>query len=191
MNNLSQFVRYMRQNKEIQYIINEPDTLTKCILCKHCLSSQKWSHVMEKHIKTLFGIEEKVNEVSGDGTLNGLNVEIKVSLGDNKGGFNFVQIRPDHFIDYYIFLVYDLYYGDLGKIHWFLIEKNQMTDLLKSYGQYAHGTISKHGSDYNTRLEYALRCNKIKQTKVWCEISKYETCIEEIKRSLKGKNIIK
>ena len=106
--------------------INEPDILKQCILCKRFLSSNQWSMILEKSIKKKFNIGKSLNNISGDGRVNSKNIEIKVSLGDKKGQFNFVQLRPGHSIDYYLFLTYNLFEDDLGKIYWFLIPPEKL-----------------------------------------------------------------
>jgi hypothetical protein len=127
----------------------------------------EWSKEMETHLMTKYGFNKPLDETSGDAfcSRSGKTVEIKVSLG-GKNGFNFVQIRPDHAIDYYLFLVYDVHDSThpLGRIFFFLCEANELYALLPMYGGYAHGTLSKLGPIAIDTLrgrncEYALRPN--------------------------------
>ena len=97
-----------------------------------------------------------------------INYEIKISLGgkfNNK--FNYVQIRLNHDIDYYILTAYYLSVinlKSLGELFIFLIDKDNMKNIINNYGHYAHGTLKKNGKKtfddlndpYNMK-EYALR----------------------------------
>lgn len=167
--------------------INEKNLLTQCILCKHYLSAQQWSSILENKIKEIFDIKQKINSTSGDGVINKNNIEIKVSLGDTKGTFSFVQLRPGHSIKYYIFLTYNAYESELGKIYWFLIPSNDLYKLLQLYGSYSHGTIEKNGKitleNISKKYEYSLRPNPIKKDKskkLWDELLKYNKTEDEI-----------
>ena len=91
-----------------------------------------------------------------------------MSLGDKKGQLNFVQLRPDHKIDYYIFLCYDLFYGKIGKIYWFFLKSDDLYELIPKYGGYSHGTISVLGkincdNIHGRHCEYSLRPNPTKR----------------------------
>ena len=165
--------------------ISEHNLLYKCIYCKKYLSSNQWGALLETHIKKLFLLKTPINHVSGDGcSLNSKNIEIKVSLGDLKGQFNFVQIRPDHEIDYYVFMCYNVFDDELGKIHWFLCPSNKLYELLPKYGGYAHGTIQKFGKIEMTNIhghnyEYAIRPNAIKNTHLWNKLIELFSCDEK------------
>ena len=165
--------------------VSECNLLYKCIYCKKYLSSNQWGPLLETHIKKLFSLKKPINHVSGDGrSLNDKNVEIKVSLGDLKGQFNFVQIRPDHEIDYYIFMCYNVFADELGKIYWFLCPSNKLYELLPKYGGYAHGTIQKFGkiemtNIYGHNYEYAIRPNPINNTHLWNKLIKLFSCDEK------------
>lgn len=175
------------KNDYINLINNEKDILNKVILCKYYLSSQKWSILLETYIKEIFNIRQPINNTSGDGYILHnkckINIEIKISLNSDK--FNFVQIRSDHSIDYYLFLVYNLYENDYGKLYWFLVPSKELYDLIIIYGSYAHSTIKKLGeinkdNIYGKNHEYALRFNM--KHKLWnIFISKFNKNIEEIK----------
>jgi len=150
---------------------NETNTLKKCILCKRFLSANQWSVIMESHIKGRFNIGKPNNCVSGDGCsiINGINVEIKVSLGDSQGQMNFVQLRPDHKIDYYLLLAYNLFESTMGSVYWFLCRADDLYELVPLYGSYAHGTIEKLGVITSDNMkgrncEYCLRPNPLKPT---------------------------
>jgi len=154
----------------------EKHLLMKCIMCKTYLSTMEWGPMLEKYIMAMFNLDRPKDKTSGDArSKNDKNIEIKISLGNEKGKFNFVQLRPDHKIDYYLFVCYNLYEDVLGKIYMFLCRSDKLYKLLPEYGSYAHGTICKkhrinaknikgHGS------EYALRPSLNgagKQKKLW------------------------
>lgn len=162
----------LRQKKNVQIMCKEEkNILRKCILCRSYLSSNQWAPIMEEHIMEIFGIRKKKNNTSGDGNTNkNFNIEIKVSLGTDNGQVNFVQIRPDHDVDYYILLVYNLHEEQLGKVHWFLCKSQELYHLIPEYGGYAHGTTEKLGkitldNIHGRNCEYCLRPNpKAKET---------------------------
>lgn len=157
---------------------NEDDLLKKCMLCKHYLSSNQWSLLLEKHIKDIFNIQNTCDPTSGDGiSSKEKKIEIKISLGSKDGQFNFVQLRPQHNIDYYLMLVYNMYEDEFGKIYWFLCSPKELYKLLPKYGGYAHGSVTKlkkitTSSIVKNNHEYSLRPNCIKEKtksyKLWC-----------------------
>lgn len=170
--------------------INENNILYKCILCKKYLSATQWGPLLETYIKKIFNFSKPDDEISGDcKSKNNKNIEIKVSLGDNKEQFNFVQIRPDHKIDYYLLLCYNVNEDEFGKIYWFLGKSKELYKLIPKYGGYAHGTIAKHGKIddktlFGKNLEFALRPKlkgKNKQHELWNELIKnFATTSEKI-----------
>lgn len=162
--NFKDLVNEMRApNTHKDECIQEQDILKKSILCKKYLSPPEWGPIMEKHLKTKFGVKKAASSTEGDGfTINGKRVEIKVSLGSTKGQFSFVQIRPDHKLDYYLFMCYNLYEGELGKVYFFLCKPEDIYSLLPQYGGYAHGTVKELGIISADNLkgrntEYCLR----------------------------------
>jgi hypothetical protein len=186
INNIKELVLQMR--KPICYknkCLIEKNILYKCILCKKYLSSNQWGPMLEKYIKELFLLKKPKNNTSGDGcSMNNKKIEIKVSLGDSNGQFNFVQIRPDHDIDYYILMCYNVFDDELGKIYWFLCPSGELYKLLPEYGSYAHGTITKLGkiephNIYGHNHEYALRPNVIKKTALWNKLIDCFSCDEK------------
>lgn len=73
---------------------------------------------LETICKKDLGIGNALNSTSGDGHKNGINYEIKISIHANKSKINFVQIRPDHDINYYILIAYNMYENDtIGNAH--------------------------------------------------------------------------
>lgn len=154
--------------------------LDTCILCKKFMSSQKWSGLLERKVKNLFNLQT-TNILNGDAMgMNDKTVEIKISLGSGNT-FNFVQIRPDHNVDYFLFLSYDVMYGNLGKCYWMCIPKEHIIVLLQKYGSYAHGSKKVHGpitdvSIKHNKYEYALRPSIYSNGKsrlLWNEMMQY------------------
>lgn len=189
-------VKELRQpNNRLQLCQEETNIVRKCLLSKYYLSSMQWAPLLEKHIKEKFGISTPRNNTSGDGcSPKKKNIEIKVSLGTMDGSFNFVQIRPDHHIHYYLFLAYDVYFGKEGKVYWFLCKPHELYRLLPQYGTYAHGTVSKLGKITLRNLkghniEYALRPSPraqktSKQYALWQVMLKQFQCTEAFIRKL-------
>ena len=184
-NKLQNTVTHLRNKNEYKDLCrNEKNLLNKCILCKYYMTSQEWATEMEKFIKNQLNIENKINEISGDGHKNNKNIEIKVSFGSKDGQFNIVQIRPDHNIDYYLFVGYNLFVEDLGKTYVLYIPSEELYKLLPKYGGYSHGTKRKFSEITSENIkgrncEYSLRANpnKRKSTKtreLWDELLKYE-----------------
>lgn len=184
---ISQLVNDMRSSNDVKSLCDrEEDVLTKCVLCKKYLSSQQWGPMLESFIKKKFNLSNKEDSVSGDGKIDNKNIEIKVSLGvnkDNESTFNFVQIRPDHNIDYYLFLVYVLEEGDLGTVYWFLVESKDLYELIPEFGGYSHGTIEKQGritqeNMFGKNYEYSLR-PKVGNM-LWNRLLKFRKTEEEL-----------
>lgn len=189
--NYERIVSIMKTNNFIKICENESNILKKSILCRHYLSSNKWSVLLENEIRDRFCLHKARDNISGDAkSLKNFNIEIKVSLGSSNKGFNFVQLRPHHNVDYYLFLVYDLYFENLGKNYWFLIDSKNINKLILEYGSYAHGNTSNFGRitprNISTKThEYSLRPNPYaaKNTKaniLWEKMLIYSKTEEEI-----------
>ena len=140
---------------------------------------------METIIKEDLHIGNALNSTSGDGHKNGINYEIKVSIYSRNSKINIVQIRPNHNINFYIIVTYNMYENQTtGNVHIFKIPSSKICELIISFGGYAHGTIKKLGKiednikDQDSNCEYALRCNpnakKGKSVELWNELKKYE-----------------
>lgn len=172
------------KNKHIilEKIQNQPTLTGKCIMTRNNLTPQstEFETICKKDLK----IDIPTNKISGDGIKDGIMYEIKASIHAHKSKINFVQIRPDHNIDYYIFIAYNMYANnDIGQAHIFKIPSNIVYDLIILYGGYAHGTYSVLGkitldNIKGRNCEYALRCDpnakKGKCFKLWNEFKKYE-----------------
>lgn len=170
--------------KHIVKIIQDERTLTnKCILSRRYLPPQ--STIVETVCKQDLGIGNAFNKTSGDGHKNGIKYEIKTSIHAKKSKLNFLQIRPDHDIDYYILIAYNMYGEDEGKgnAHIFKIPSPILYDLICRFGHYAHGNSTVLGKITSDNIkgrncEYALRCDpnekKGKRFELWNEFLKYE-----------------
>jgi hypothetical protein len=187
---LKTYVQTMRnKNNNKKKCQNEKDLLKKCILCKQYLSSNEYGPELENYLKQHLKINKAIDCVSGDGCKNNKNIEIKVSLGDNKGKLNYVQIRPDHNIDFYIFLAYNLLEDELGNVYLMLVPSEKVYELIPTYGGYAHGTVDVLGeitsqNIFGRNCEYALRPNpnnnnNTKPKKLWNELIKYKVQLSE------------
>ena len=175
---------------EILNLINSYKTLTeKCVIARKYLlpQSTNFQYIVMNDLK----IENPRDKTSGDGCKNNINYEIKISIHSKHSYINWVQIRPDHDIHYYILISYDLYNttSEIGKAHIFKIPSANMYDLIVKYGNYAHGTKTilgkiKPNNIKGRNCEFAIRCKhtlKGKNKKLWKELIKYETEYNEKK----------
>jgi len=176
----------LRETKDKKHILEQIEsekTLTgKCVLGRKYLSPQ--STDLETLCKKDLNIGKSLNSTTGDGHKNGINYEIKASIHAKSSKLNFVQIRPDHNIDYYIFIAYNMYENDtIGKGYIFKIPSQNIYDIVVHYGGYAHGTCAKLGKITQANIkgrncEYALRCDPNAKTgknfELWNEFMKYE-----------------
>lgn len=183
--NLQNLVNEMRNSNKYKVMCEkENKILPKCILCKRYLSSNQYGPLLEKFIVNKLNLSKPPDNTSGDASFNNKNIEIKVSLGDKRGILSFVQLRPDHNIDYYLLLTYDLAFGDIGQVNMFNVPSNDMNKLIVKYGNYAHGTVKKLGKITSSNIkgrncEYALRTipnNKKQIGKLWKDLIKNYLC---------------
>lgn len=146
------------------------------------LNPQKYGFLVEKYvIKKYLYTKNEARFCNGDFSENGSNIELKISFGGTfHNRFNYVQIRPSHNIDYYIFSAYYLSkenVDDEGELFIFKIPNIDMKNILILYGSYAHGTILKNGVItketmlYNNN-EYALR--PVYGSKCWAHLMKFQ-----------------
>ena len=135
-----QLVKEMREKektlsqKQIIDIINGVSTFTeKCVLIKKYLTPQ--STTMEIIIKKDLMMGPKKNQTSGDATKGEDNYEIKYSGHANKSKWNFVQIRPDHDVQFYVLLGYNMYYesNGIGKGYVFKVPAENIYNLVINY----------------------------------------------------------
>lgn len=172
----SERIKRLREHLVISKI-NHEDQVMKLATLKeahsycviHNVSAQQFGPLLESFIRTKFNYtKNKAEDCTGDCSKDGKNSEVKVSIGGAKHTkFNFVQIRPSHDCETYIFTAYHLSDENVeteGELYIFKIPKSDIKKLILSYGGYAHGTNKKQGAitidslnDENNIKEYALR----------------------------------
>lgn len=157
----------VNHENEIMKLDTLKDAHIYCLI--YNISSQKYGPLLEKFIHKKFNYSKnKAEKCSGDCSKNGMNVEIKVSIGGiSHTKFNFVQIRPSHYCDMYILTSYHLTLENVdseGELFIFKVPKTNIKKIIVSYGGYAHGTVKEHGiitfdslNNEKNIKEYALR----------------------------------
>ena len=165
-----------------QLMINAQTLLEKCILNREYSSPN--SDVFEQVIKHDLKLENAPDRMSGDASINGLNIEIKCSTHAKLSSFNFVQIRPGHNVQCYLFVGYNLWHGDaLGKEYLFKIPSEDLYKIVVEHGGYAHGsktalpaitlaTMKGNGYEYALRVDPNTR-GRCKQM-LWDKLLKYK-----------------
>jgi|UniRef100_A0A6C0IQR4 hypothetical protein len=175
-----------KNDKLLEKIRSQTSLLGMCIMARSYLNPQSLKNI-EMIIKEHLEIGPAQNETSGDGMKNDNNYEIKVSIHAKKSKLNFVQIRPDHMVDFYIFVAYNMYdkgNNSLGKAHIMKIPSSELYKIVVDYGGYAHGTTDILGAITKDNMkgrgcEYALRCNpnskeNTKSDELWKKLLTYE-----------------
>ena len=152
VNDLLNVIQDERSKVELKNeVINTDSTRSAFIVSKAKLSSQQYGAALEKHIKKKFKWNAQIDNKSGDSTtLKGNRIEIKCSIEDATGGFNYVQIRPWHTLEFYLLANYSI---KTDEVIFLLCPKKEFVDLVVSNGQLAHGTKDATG-EYD---EYAYR----------------------------------
>ena len=160
-------VSSIKHKDEIMKLSTLKEAHMYCVL--YNLSGQQYGPLLENFIRLKFNyIKNKSKDCIGDCSKDGKNSEVKVSLGGvTHTKFNFVQIRPSHDCDTYIFTAYHLSSENVeteGELYIFKIPKIELKTIVLSYGGYAHGTIKEHGvitldsmNDETSIKEYAIR----------------------------------
>jgi hypothetical protein len=173
-----------------QVVLKQESARDACIIAKSYLASQSYGFVLESWIKTHLNLDDKVDNSSGDASQSAKTFEIKVSIEDGRGKFNYVQIRPAHSVDAYIILNYSI---TLDEVIWLYIPHDSMNYLINQWGGYAHGTITQQGpitlqSIQDNSYEYAIRPNmhkpNIKDGRAWQELTNYKVSEDELRQIL-------
>lgn len=173
MNNINYYLQKILKNsktdhkKEILLLQNLKEAHIYCKI--NYFSGQLTGPLIEKFILEKNNMK-KINAslCNGDAFHNHKNIEIKVSSGGKDNNkFNYVQLRINHNIDFYILTAYYLHntnIHDNGELFIFKLNKEQIKKLIYDYGSYAHGTINKLGkinyndlSNLSNNKEYAIR----------------------------------
>lgn len=185
-----EIVQELRANKRIT-----KDELFKKMRCcttliEKCATARKNmspnSTFMEQVVKMDLEIQNARNKTSGDGFKNGRNYEIKCSIHDKSSTFNWRQIRPDHNIDFYILIGYNLEVDELGKAYNFKIPSSDLYQMVADYGGYSHGSKEGQlpaittGNMKGHLREYSLTINpntkhKAKRQQLWNKLQTYIT----------------
>lgn len=130
---------------------------------------QQYGLLLEKYIRIKNNFTKtSSSECRGDCSTNGVNIEIKTSLGGaSHSKFNWVQLRVSHDIHEYYLTAYHLTHENVdreGDLYVFRVSKEAILLLVAKYGHYAHGTVAEHGeitlenlTDEKNKKEYALR----------------------------------
>lgn len=152
------------------------------------ISPQAAAGPLEDWQKDFLHMTPALDKTSGDGVYQGSTVELKQSLGGQSASdYNFVQIRPDHTIDFYIFTTYNIFTDDTT---WFKIPADDVNQLVVEFGGYAHGTIKALGPITADTLkgrncEYAIRpsCQgKGKKRDLWNRMMEWEWYPEQLRQ---------
>jgi len=173
MNNINYQLKHVLQMSKIDLkkeILQLQNLKNAHIYCKiNYLSGQITGPLIENYILYKYNMK-KINPslCKGDCFHKDKNIEIKVSNGGKDNDkFNYVQLRMNHNIDFYILTAYYLNSNNLynnGELFIFKLSKEKIKYIIYNYGSYAHGTIRKLGkisyedlSDINNSKEYAIR----------------------------------
>jgi len=121
-----------------------------CYCLLHHLSAQQYGALLERYIRVKYQFDKTpAKECKGDLCKNGKYYEIKVSLGGNQHHkFNYVQLRPSHQCDFYLFTAYSLSTENVhthGELFLFRLTKQHIRELIVTFGKYAHGTVKQLG----------------------------------------------
>jgi hypothetical protein len=165
-NKLRHLLKDDKTNHKKEILIECNDIKDAFVYCKmNKLSAQIYGPLIEYFIinKCNF-IKNKSTDCCGDFNINNKNIELKISLGGiEHNKFNFVQIRFNHNIDYYIFISYYLNNYNVninGELFIFKLNKIELWNLINKYGHYAHGTkknLGKISINNSSNCEYAIR----------------------------------
>lgn len=178
----------INHNEEIMKEKTLKDAHIYCIL--NNMSAQQFGPLLEKYIIQKFEFKKnKAEDCIGDCCKKSMNYEVKVSMGGAKHNkFNYVQIRPSHKCDIYILTAYHLSLNNVesgGDLYIFKIPKEDMMNILISYGGYAHRTKKENGEitieslyDITSMKEYAIRPQV--NDACWKELMKFSVKEEDI-----------
>jgi hypothetical protein len=176
--------RKKSRKSNITKILDQRTFREAAILAKWFLPSQSYGEVLNTWFRKTFNWEKNsANSRIGDDKVFGIyNAEVKASLCDDGKTCHYVQIRLTHEIDFYFLPTYNF---ETDKTHFFLLNKNQMKEMIVNYGGYAHGTKSEKGKVIdninNADIEYALRPNiKSKDNSMWKKLCSFEIKEEDI-----------
>lgn len=167
-------------------ILKEATLKDAHVYCKiNNLPGQVSGNLIEVYIQNKFKMSKNsASQCSGDLCFNSQNVEVKISLGGvSCDKFNFVQLRMNHDVDYYLLTAYYITLDNVeecGELFVFKINKESIKTFILNHGSYAHGSVKNLGKitldQLNTtpnNKEYCLRPKY--NSKVWQELLVYRT----------------
>jgi hypothetical protein len=167
-------------------ILKEASLKDAHIYCKvNHLPGQISGTLIETYIQMKFAMtKNKATACSGDLSLDSQNIEVKISLGGvSHDKFNYVQLRLNHDIDYYLLTAYYLSLenvGICGELFVFKVNKEDIKAFILKYGSYAHGSLKNFGKitidQLNETLndrEYCMRPRY--NSRVWHDLLKHRT----------------
>jgi len=167
-NGLKHILQLSKFNHRVE-ILKQTDLKHAHIYCKlNQLSGQIAGPLIESFIQTKYTMtKNNSSECIGDLCHNGVNLEIKISIGGKEHNkFNYVQLRMNHVCEY-LLTAYYLCNENIeteGELFIFRLTKLNLKNLILQYGGYAHGTIQKLGTITEEDLslpendkEYAIR----------------------------------
>ena len=171
-------------------ILAQENSRDALIIAKSYLSPQSYGALLETWIKKRMDLGDKLDNLSGDASHNIKTFEIKVSIEDKIGKFNYVQLRPSHSVDAYIILNYSI---TLDEVLWLYIPHNEMITMINESGGYAHGTLAVQGaitlqSIQSNSYEYCIRPNMHKPNtqagKTWQALTKFRVSEDKLRQIL-------
>jgi len=167
-------------------ILKESSLKDAHIYCKiNELPGQISGNLIEMYIQKKFEMVKNIAQTcSGDLHFDSQNIEVKISLGGICcRQFNYVQIRLNHDIDYYLLTAYFISLENVdksGELFVFKIGKESIKTLILKYGAYAHGSVKNLGKISLTQLnslpnnnEYCLRPKH--NSVFWKELLEHKT----------------
>jgi hypothetical protein len=133
----------------------------------HNLESNSFGLLIEYyllHTKKYNFTKNNSSNCIGDMQKDNINYELKCSLGGKSNNkFNFVQIRPSHKCSHILCAYYLSLdnYKKLGELFVFVINNDNMKELILKFGNYTHGTKKELGpinkNSFNKNIEFAIR----------------------------------
>ena len=183
IDSLRQTVIDKKRNRSIivDDILNAETFREAAIISKMFLPSQSYGEILVKWLSKHYNFTKlNASEKKGDQRVfEKYNTEIKSSLCDDGKHCNYVQLRLTHEISFYLLPTYD-FVGD--EVYYFLLNKEEMIEMVKKYGGYAHGTKGEKGliedNIFNPDIEFAIRPTIGKDC--WNDLLKYRITEEDI-----------
>ena len=163
-----------------------------CIIAKSFLTTQSYGHVIDTWFSEHYDFKKlKSSDGVGDDKVFGkYNTEVKASLCDDGKKYNYVQIRLTHNIDFYFLPTYDFV---LDKFYYFLFSKREMIEMVKKYGEYAHGRKSEKGpiedNLFNPDIEFCIR--PVVGKECWKEFMKFNVNEDDFRNEKFWENKLK